>query len=229
MKPMVKLQRGGFAEIYGREGLRYSLLKPTKEGFVGYHGSTCCKDFFTDVFWSEHMEQETLIWGFSWKPGTLDLSDHTYYMAIEFGTVALGDRKDKAVRLLNAFEQRFKIPLSKVTTDAEEKLLVFSFDRAWASRPVMISLLTLLMRLGPHYDGGMDPIVYLRKIVSNGNPYGVYDKIELGKAGVIELLEKCFTNGQPPHPQQTFEQYKKAHDCHHNGGLIAFTTGIPTG
>lgn len=229
-RPEVTLKSGPrFAEIYsadGTGGVLYSLLNP--ETMEAYHRPTNCKDFFTDAFYSEATGRDTSIWGFKWKPGTMPKT-RGYEMALEYKPEAkFGDKADAVGDFLHKWEKSMEIPLSTVRADTSGKLIVVGFDEAWPVRPVMVSLLTLLMRLGPSYDG--TPVLkFIDRIVKHGNPYGVYDKGELGKAKVVPMLEKIFESGEAPFPAQTFAQYSDPHGCHHSGGLIAFTTGKATG
>lgn len=227
--PNVKLQQGaGYAEIYGKgeKGVQFNLLDPNT--FEALHQPTYCKDFLTDVFYAETTGRPTDIWGFTWKQGQLPDSERKCELALRVPHLDLGDRCDMIQEFLNKWERNMEIPLSLVRPDLSGKLAVVQFDRAWTTRPVMISLLTLLMRLSITYDGTPVP-KFIDKIAKNGNPYGKYDQGEIGKTGIVDLLERIYTSGEHPHPKQTFEQYKNPHGCHHSGGLIAFTTGKATG
>jgi hypothetical protein len=149
-------------------------------------------------------------------------------MALKFGSKPMGEKSETIQEFLNKWERSMEIPLSLVRPDLSGKLAVIQFDQAWASRPVMISMLTLLMRLAPAYDGSpMDK--FLARIAQNGNPYGMYDKSEISKPGVLDLLNEVYESGNHPHPKQTYKQYGQAISAHHSGGLIAYTTGCATG
>lgn len=226
----VSTYKGGFAEIYwGESGLRYSLLKSTPDGFEAMHGNTCCKDFFTDTFYAETLKKPTSIHGFKWAPGTFPATQKTFHMCIEFEKKDLSGKVKTAQALLNAWEERFGIKPSKVQVDSTGKRLVFSFDKEWTVRPVMISFFTLLLRLAPMYTEKMGPTGIFHEVIKNGNPYGEYDKGELGKRGVIDAIEECWDTHTPPSPSQTYEQYDTASGAHHRGGFIAHTTGMATG
>lgn len=151
-----------------------------------------------------------------------------YEMALRYKGEKLGAKSENIADFLHKWERAMDIPLSTVRPDSTGELAVIQFDAAWPVRPVMVSLLTLLMRLAPGYDGTPVP-KYLDRIVKVGNKYGQYDKEELEKEGVVELLVKTFESGQHPHPKQTFKQYSDPHGCHHSGGFIAYTTGTATG
>ena len=210
-----------FAEIYS-SGLEYSLLN---KDLVAYHAPVFCKDFFTDVFWSESHKQATTIHGFSWKPGMLDPRSSTFAMALGYKGKTLNAGRIQA--FLNAFEDRFRMPTSRAF-EANDGLVVVLFNKAWTVRPVLISLVTALMRLAPGWDG-TGPVAFVRRIASKGNPYGVYDSSEFSKAGVLTKLQECWDSRSLPHPNQTYGQYDSPFKAHHSGGFIAFTTGRPTG
>lgn len=228
--PTVKTFKGHFSEIYwGDTGLRYSLLKPSGSGYEPYHGNTCCKDFFTDVFYAETLHKDTHIHGFSWKPGMLPANYKTLHMAIEFEGKNLTALAPKAATLVNMWEDRWGIKHTKVVPSDSGMHLIFSFDREWTTRPVMISFLTLLMRLAPAYDGKMEAVEFFQHIIKHGNPYGAYDKGELSKAKVLPMIKHLWETKTQPDVHQTYKQYALATSAHHSGGFIAHTTGEATG
>lgn len=224
--------KGGFAEIY-RDGLRFSFMKWVAEDtFEAYHGSTCCKDFFTDIFWAERMKAPTSIHGFTWTPGTVALDQPYYYMALEHSTAFDAARAALLQDFLNFFEAAYKFPYSQV--EAVDGKLLIAFPNAWTQRPVLVSMVTGLMRIGLAYEGrspagGIDFEAFFKRLLAEGNPFGQYDASEFGKEKVVPTILESLDTGIPPHPAQTFEQYTSPYQCHHSGGLIAFTTGRATG
>jgi hypothetical protein len=229
----LKTKKGQFAEIYD-DGLRFSLMKRVSpDVYEAYRPNTCCKDFFTDAFWAETNGKATSIHGFSWNPGMMSLDEPWYYMVLEHSS-DLADMASNVRHLLNAFEYAYDFPLSQVK--AVGKKLLVAFTNEWTRRPVLISMVTALMRLGLIYKGSSgnfrtedDLKKFFANLLKEGNPFGEYDSSEFRKAGVIPTILDSFHSGNPPHPDQTFEQYKEAYSCHHRGGLIAHTTGMATG
>ncbi len=228
---ILKTKRGGFAEIYA-DGLRFSLLKRVgEEEYHSYHGSTCCKDFFTDIFWSERMKEQTNIHGFGWRPGTIALDEPYYFMSMEHSS----DLSGKAALMqdfLQEFDRAFGFPPTQVK--AAGKALVVAFANEWTQRPALISMVTGLMRISLTYKGrspagGIDFESFFDDLLKNGNPFGDYDQSEFRKDGVVPLILSSMENGCPPHAAQTFEQYTSPYQCHHSGGFIAYTTGRATG
>jgi hypothetical protein len=220
----IKTSKGGFAEIYA-DGLRFSLVKRVApEMYEAYHASTCCKDFFTDIFWSERMGKPTSIHGFSWAPGTLSLNEPWYYMALEHSK----DISALEIRLqwfMNEFDKAYGFPLTQVKGVGSKLLIAFANE--WTRRPVLVSMVTAIMRVGLMADAP-DVKDAFAQLLRAGNPFGQYDKLEFNKQGVVPLILKSLETKTAPHPNQTFEQYKEAYACHHAGGLIAFTTGRAT-
>jgi hypothetical protein len=220
----VKFVNGGYAEIYSR-GLEFQLYRSDGEP---YNGTTCCKDFFTDAFWAEHHDAKTRIHGFATVPGRLDLKAETYAIAMRREGEKLGIKASLLQGFLNEWDRAYGFPLTKVEPVNDSAGVLVTFSREWTARPVMISLLTGLMRLGLAWNGEAIPEFFAR-LRKSGNPYGIYDKSEFGKKGVIPLILESLESGKTPHPTQTFMQYKEAHAAHHGGGFIAFTTGEWTG
>lgn len=218
------LKKGGFAEIYS-DGLYFGLLD--SKGEV-YNGTTCCKDFFTDAFWAEHHQKGTSIHGFKCSPGRMNLGDATYQIALHHSK-SLGDKKLNLEAFLNAFDKSFGIkPFSQVEKINEGKDLLITFSQGWTTRPVMISLLTGLMRVGLMAEAQDKVEDVFERLLQKGNPWGQYDKSEFSKKGVVPLILESYKKGKAPHPEQSYKQYADAYDAHHGGGIIAFTTGIST-
>lgn len=223
---ILKTKKGGFAEIYA-DGLRFSLMKRVApEVYEAYHGNTCCKDFFTDIFWGERAKQQTSIHGFKWAPGTISIEEPWYYMAMEHSD-DLSGKAEPLRAFLNQFDRAFGFPATQVQA-VGGKLLV-AFSNRWTQRPVLISMITGLMRVGLIARAGDSVESVFTRLMKEGNPYGEYDRSEFGKAKVIPTIMASLGSGEPPHSKQTYAQYTNPFECHHSGGLIAFTTGRATG
>jgi hypothetical protein len=228
MATSISLPNGNFAEIYGKEGLRFTLLDSS--GKI-YNGGTCCKDFFTDAFWAEHHKKPTSIHGFQCTPGRISLEDKHYQIALHFEPEKLEGKALSLQCFLNMIEGSLGIPPTYIEPINEGQDLLLTFHQAWTTRPVMISLFTGLVRVGLMYPASQNETVEetLSRLLKEGNPYGKFDKSEFSKEGVVPLILQCLKEGKEPHPNQSFLQYQEAYSAHHSGGFIAFTTGRATG
>lgn len=132
-------------------GFEYVLLDPKR---VPLHAPIQCKDFLTDVFWSEHVGKPVSIYGFSWKPGMLDPKAKTFMIACKYNDQSMSPYVGPVQKLLKTFEDELGYrPTSHAALDDSERIMVVTFPRAWTVKPIHVSAFSLLLRMGCTYDG----------------------------------------------------------------------------
>lgn len=132
-------------------GFEYVLLDPKCKPL---HAPVQCKDFLTDAFWSEATGKPASIYGFTWKPGTLDPKAETFRIALKYKDESMAARKGALQAFLSILEGGLGyMPKSTVRLDESKKILVVTFPRAWTVKPVLVSAFLLFLRMGCVYDG----------------------------------------------------------------------------
>ena len=144
-------------------GLEMALIN--QEG-RGYMGLVHCKDYITDVFWSEFTGKDIgNIYGFCWKAGTMPIAVPEHRILLHHK----GELAPKGARLqsfLRFWDECLGIdtPSRVLTFSDQPEYLVVRFSNKWAEKPSLGSLLTLWLRVGLSYDPDTDISTYLRAV-----------------------------------------------------------------
>lgn len=123
-----------------------------------------CKDYLTDLFWSEYTGKKGSQYGFNWEPGRIDMSDETFRLAVMGNTVDLESQIGNLTSFINAFEdaQGFKRSVIHKTTSKND--IVVEFSKEWTTCAPLVSTLTTLIRAGGMYIAGENIKTYLQKL-----------------------------------------------------------------
>ncbi len=217
-KPFVK-----FCEAYPK-ALRFTLLeKQTPEKFVGYHYPVKCKDFISDLFWSEHMGQETVVYDFQWTPKTFKLKEEgVYWVGLDMPDDDLHKYQENLTQFLNRWEKRFNLATYSVVSKAENGQLIVEFSVWWARVPASLSCFLLLCRTGLTYTQNHgNPLDFLSSsIATKGNvPYGPSDLMM-----VHDILEKkrfqYLWSGDWVFGEKPWSAYDHVYKIHNESGIL---------
>ena len=211
---------GHFAEAVSTK-CEMALVAP--DGHVR-HGAVRCKDFLTDAYYSEVVGKPVEIWGFRWKPGTLNLKDPIVFAVRERGS-ALNSRDALNMEMLiSCFQLGKSGDLVVVTADGHGSLVVTA-GPWWHDAPWRISFLTLLVRLAVNgrYNVKEDPYEFFERMTKD-HVDGQWVK------GTLEPL-KIMLSGQLPAKlaKVKWSDYGSSHEVHHGGGVYSTWTGKRTG
>lgn len=152
---------GSFAEIYQQTGFLFAFVSSPKTGGKMCHNWVKCRDFLPDAARTQITGQACNIYSFGFNTATNPPIDLKRMRML----VTKGDMKNQeeeksfaemasaAVKLLNFYERKTKIPLSKVyEVDTKsykyKKVFMFIGSSVWMSSPFLISMYTFLIRLG---------------------------------------------------------------------------------
>lgn len=184
-----------------------------------------CKDYFTDMFWSNAVKKDVSIFGFKWKPnqdnGVLD--KQTFTIAIKLrdrdtgSNIAIEKKNATTIRaLLNKFERKLKFKLSKAILDSDESHIILTVPKGWSDKPYLVSALFFLIRLGFSYDGKENPIEFFTKAKS-GDYYSPHDEsyFRTAKKKLEDLLEGKIDK------KQTYEMYTSG-TIHSYSGIVGY-------
>lgn len=141
-------EHGSFLEAYSR-GVEYCTLSKNNEAI---HAFTYCKDFISDIFYGSRFQVPMKIYRFSWNPKTNKAP--SLYPA----KMLIRDKKYKAMAprakncqaLLNLAEEALgiSVPSRCIGLQDDGCIYVESPGLEWTESLPMISLWTLLMRIG---------------------------------------------------------------------------------
>jgi hypothetical protein len=195
-------------------GFEYHMIDKNGKGLTP---PIQCKDFLTDLFWSERTNKPITIYGFKWEPGKLKEADH-YYMALKYNNQKMKQYREPLESFLNDWEERLGFPRSDVDLDDDGTALIVRFSRQWTEKPVIFSAFTLFLRVGCQYSGG-GISSFLKKFVKQEKVWASVDKNYIGSekgAARIERMLKGETF------KQTYDEFKEAYSIHGQSGLMCW-------
>jgi len=170
---MVKLKEYGKTYNGKHDGWAFQFLN---DDYEGIHLGVCCKDFLQDIVWSELTQKEMEIYhqksnyqGIINKQDVLKLCMYPYLFNNKYEPI-IENLEELGVNLqafLNEIEILREYELSTVTCD--DNKLVILFSKQWIEKPYLLSLFTLLCRIGLWYNGDLDS--YISNINKINSPY----------------------------------------------------------
>lgn len=209
---------------HGSKEVKWAIINPTT-------GETLtpfckCKDYFTDVFWSNKTNKSISVYGFKWTPkqdgGILD--GKTFSLAIKLNDrvgnkiVKIDKQEINSIKsLLNSFEKKLKFLPSKIELTDDENYAILTISNAWTKAPYLVSSLFMLTRLGFTYEEKKHPIDYFKGAPSSKfiSPHDeTYFKQINGR------LNDLFDGKTDKH--QTYEMYETGDSIHNNSGIVNF-------
>lgn len=113
-----------------------------------------CKDFITDLWWSEYTGQNISIYNFRHTPGTVSTAKKRHFIALTLSEQDLSPAAQRLQTLLNEVELQWLGAPSSVVSVVNGTALRIEYDHRWTKAPVLVSLFTTLLRIGILYEGG---------------------------------------------------------------------------
>ncbi len=209
---------------HGAKEVKFAIINPsTGETLTPF----CkCKDYFSDMFWSNKTGGNTDVCGFKWTPNQDKglLSKKTFSIAIKLQDRSsstlnkLGKKELSGIKsLLNTFEKKLKFSPTKAEISDDEKYIIVHVPEGWREVPYLVSALFMLIRLGFTYEEKTDPIKYFTGAASNKfispNDESYFKQI---KGRFQDLLDGKVDR------KQTFEMYKTASNAHGGSGILSY-------
>lgn len=197
-----KVEKDAFIKKpYPDAGLNQIYSTGLEFAFVNAQGEQChpfayCKDFLQDAIWAEVNKDKSSIYGFTYahkKNPAVDLT--TTRVAVRY-TKKTDFRKicRQSEKFLNAAEKDLGFsPTKLIYGGRNEKsktgsVMIFEGDKKWMHAPPMISMYTLLIRVGLNFEGGD-----WKKHLEKGSFLGSNDNNYLSAARPV-ILKMCGTN-----------------------------------
>lgn len=205
------------AEIYS-SGMEYCLIDNKLNGM---HPYIFCKDFISDVIWSEITLKPVRIYGFEWEPGKLNLLKKRHNIAIRNKDNNIQGNAANLLRFINDVEELMGIPKSKVSIDNKISIII-NFSSEWTKIPCHLSMFLLLLRVGIFYTEDYKSVKDFINIDNLKNIKGLNttnDYIYIKSANT--LINDIFYNSIKI--SQKYEDYDSVSEIHNNSGIVSYS------
>jgi len=156
-------------EISQTAGIEYSFMSSEADGFKQCHQWIKCRDFLHDALRSHISGKADEIYGFKYDPKVnppLDLKKMRMLIKhTKSGTVDTREVMDASLAALHMVEKTGGIELSKLyKVNGHDNMYLFEGAEDWMESTFMISLYTLLIRLGAQKMSFKDKEEFDKKI-----------------------------------------------------------------
>ena len=181
------------------QGMGFSILKKLKEdNFDAVIPHTACKDYLNDVVHCENFDASLSVYGLSYKKQGGIIDGPRSYVGMKILPQNYGGKHatfDKEVKLLDENYENIQKLLNWVEAGigieptqiykANDGYYVLDAPSYWTTQTYLISLYTLLCRLGHVYDGKKDPQEFLDNYKSTDPDYSMLHNV---KPKIAKLL-----------------------------------------
>jgi hypothetical protein len=182
------------------EGLEFAFLT---ENYRQIHQLVWCKDFMQDAIYGHMNQKKVSIYGFRYDPEVDPplYMDKTRFMLANWKDANFGTHVLENLRpFLNAIEEQLKMArtvfeksIAPPSRYRKAGVYIANGSKRWMKSPPMISLYTLLLRIGMVHDPKDDPLETIRKVRmgKTSSYYGTSDRgiLETSEAGLSRILE----------------------------------------
>ena len=224
-------------------GLQYSLLSDDNKQC---HPFVYCKEFILDVIWSTLNKRSIELYGFhynperGWKWSDPPASLNPVRMLLRNKDDAdFPEHVPKCLKFLNKLEDEFGFPHSEIEicenataiagVESSFVYLLSSPDN-WLHAPPLLSLLTLMVRIGMIYDGRKNIWKHAEDVAQGRiKPYQYRDNDHLHRAyKCIQNLIETKCERFPPDRKDNWPvlRGRMCHmEIHENGGIVSLASG----
>lgn len=208
-------------------GMGFSICKQTDENTIEtIIPITACKDYLNDVVYNELTNKEIAAYGLKITKKTnlldnerfwivtkiLDVKGGTQYAKQSEDEELLKNNRENLLNFINQIEQKIKIDTSEfLTCENDENIIAINAPIFWMQGTYLISLYTLLLRVGLYYKGE-DVMEYLKDFKHRS------EEVYMIK-NILPKLEKLFNNYVP----KTQDFGNKVGTAIHNYGICTAT------
>jgi hypothetical protein len=218
-----------------KTGIEMSFLSPDDtQCSMFFH----CRDFLQDTILSYIHSIRKEIYGFSYDPTIdppLSLSE-TKILFANSKDHSLADKVLPCLEFINQFEKEAKIPKTRIfyCKNPPNKYLrcgvwLFKGHYRWMNSPPMISLYSLLIRVGLNHNLGDNYWKTIDSIIDEQiEPIQSMDKFRLreSKFGIKKIIEIGDKNIFHKEIKDNYPVNLKLKDVHNKLGIVAFSKGI---
>lgn len=143
-------------------GLEFAFVSSKREQCCRF---VLCKDFLQDAIYNQLHQANAEIFGFQYKPSEsppIDLKK-TRILLANSKDISLRDKIPACLEFINQIEDKLKIPKTKARECSNPPTIYkrggvwcFEGSNRWLNSPVMLSLYSLLLRIGFCHELGTD-------------------------------------------------------------------------
>ena len=236
-----KMADAHLCEIYQAVKLQYAFLSADNEQVNVF---ALCKDFLHDITRAFLRGEDMAIYSMVYRYGTnppVDMSKTRIMARYDNGVNGTiedkDDQMDHAIKLINYYEDILKVPHSKVErlSDSpwkEKTIWLFTGDKIWMTSPFLISLYTMLMRLGEKkmeftdgnsLNAAIEAVCNKQNKVAHDNDVGYLKSIKTKLEFALTNLDKL-KQGEEVDPAY-YNKDISLHSFHNDCGIVALLAG----
>jgi len=189
------------------------------------HPISPCKDYMNDIVWAENTGKYCGVYGLSYTP-TMDFlanskgeKYNTFEMVITDSTDSKSAKFFKlnqnqllnSLDLVNKFETKLGIPHSQIELCPDNIFNIVRFDKKWVEEVYMISLYTLLWRIGMIYNKETEVLEYIKSTKVPSIDVSICQ-------GAFPQIEKIWNEGTLN--KNTLKPELNSYTVHNNLGIV---------
>ena len=223
----------GLSQIYS-SGLEFCFISKDMKQACAF---MFCKDFLQDALMATHNKSKINIYGFSYdskKDNPIDL-DRTRIAVTNSKDNDFASKIPAMMDFIHQFERKLKLIRSSCyavenppTKYAKCGVFIIEGSNRWMRSPPMISLYSLLIRVGfTHKIGNTIEKTMDDLIKGKSKPYQNNDKSQLqgAKTGIDTILKYGYAKVFFNDPKMNFPNIPE-HNMHYNMGIVAYSGGM---
>ena len=167
------------------------------------YGTMGCRDYLQDLYMAAKTKPKTPDY-YGWKSAKVDFKALTQFLGVVFESEKVAAKIGNIQNLLWAWEKVYGWGLNELHRTPETRYHVLELDTQWYQMPWTVNLLTLMCRIGYHYDTAWTLPEFFEKVVANTfKDIPEYADAYYVKEGMPRLLKAV--GGALP--KQTYEEY----------------------
>jgi hypothetical protein len=211
-------------------GIQYSFLSEDNKQINPF---VFCKEFLLDAYWATKNMRQIFIYGYEYNP-FLDPKvclTECRILLRNFYDPKFSKKIQNMVAFLNHFEDKLGYSKSRFETcdGAGSPTFLLISDSKWMHAPPLLSLLTLLIRIGMIYNGKTDFLEHC-DLVRKGyiTPYQIRDNDHLRRSWTaIKALLNKEENRWRLHEDSSLNwpAKAKAYTIHEHSGIVSLAIG----
>lgn len=232
-------KKTSLSQTHSDTGLEFCFLSSKNEQV---HQFATCKDFLHDAVFGHITKKPINVWNFKYNAGS-DLPLSTRKMRMLITTCKettgksnlIGPRLEGMLDFMHQLEDVLKIKTKTAAYVCEDPpanyktgVWLLESNARWLRTPVMVSLYSLMVRVGLGHKAGVPYNDTLQAIIKNSlNPYESKDKSQLQSS--IKGIELILKSGDkvvfPGTLKDNFPDGLGAQEMHNYCGIVAFSSG----
>lgn len=226
-------KRQSLAQIYS-SGLEYAFLSPNGKQCCAF---VYCKDFLHDAVHAMIHNKSATIFGFTFDAKTMPPIDltQTRLLLTNAKDPNFSQKSENILDFLHQIERRLKLVRTKISICENPParyqqcgVIAVTGSQRWQNSPPMLSLYTLLLRLGfTHKKGDNFETTMQNVIKGKVRPYQSNDRnyLSSAKPKIDEILKIGYRPFFFGEMEKNYKPNVAVHTLHGSGGIVALARG----